>query len=463
MTTDLAPRNDPTRRRGMFAGILPLLLCSVIQISAATRPNIVLIFTDDQGVNDVGCYGSEIPTPNIDRLASEGVKFTQWYSASPICTPSRFGLLTGRNPSRSKDQLLSALMFMADEHKTKGLQPGETTIAHKLKEAGYDTALIGKWHLGHGDKSLLPTRRGFDTFIGHTGGCIDFFTMTYGDIPDWYRQEEHVSENGYATELITDEAARYLGSRQPVDKPFFLYLAYNAPHFGKGYSPKDKAPVNIMQPRSEDLKRVAFIDDKIRREFAAMSVALDDGVGKVLGALRRNGLDRDTLVIFLTDHGGDPTYGGSNLPLRGDKATLFEGGIKVPCIMRWPGRIRPGSKSNAMAWSIDLFPTFCKLAGLDTQGARLDGRDLSPALFDKADWQDRAFFWELGSHEELKRKPWSAIRSGKWKYLQTPAEGEFLFDLQNDPNEKVNLANSDPERFRDFQEMRDRLAREMRR
>jgi arylsulfatase A len=432
-------------------------------VASSSKPNIVLIFTDDQGINDVGCYGSEIPTPNIDRLASEGMKFTQWYSASSICTPSRFGLLTGRNPSRSKDQLLSALMFMADEHKTKGLQPEEITIAQQLKGAGYDTALIGKWHLGHGDKSLLPTRRGFDTFIGHTGGCIDFFTMTYGDIPDWYHQEELVSANGYATELITDEAARYLGSRKADDKPFFLYLAYNAPHFGKGYSPKDKAPVNIMQARSEDLKRVAFIDNKIRREFAAMTVALDDGVGKVLGALKRNQLDKDTLVIFLTDHGGDPTYGGSNLPLRGDKATLFEGGIKVPCIMRWPGRIRAGASSDTMAWSIDLFPTFCKLAGVETEHIQLDGRDLSPALFDEANWQDRTFFWELGSHEELQRKPWSAIRSGKWKYLQTPANGEFLFDLLLDPNESANLAKIDARRLQEFQKMRDRLASEMRR
>ncbi|MGK0239583.1 MAG: arylsulfatase A-like enzyme, partial [Candidatus Pelagisphaera sp.] len=212
---------------------------------AAGRPNILLVFTDDQGINDVGCYGSEIPTPNIDRLASEGALFESWYSASSICTPSRFGLLTGRNPSRSKHQLLSALMFMADEHKMTGIQSGETTIAERLRDSGYDTSLIGKWHLGHGDKSLLPTRHGFDSFIGHTGGCIDFFTMTYGVIPDWYHQEEYVSENGYATELITDEAISFLDSRESDADPFFLYLAYNAPHFGKGWSPSTQSPINI--------------------------------------------------------------------------------------------------------------------------------------------------------------------------------------------------------------------------
>ncbi len=443
---------------------LAAMLCGAFVATsiAAPKPNILLIFTDDQGTNDVGCYGSEIPTPNIDRLASEGVRFTQWYSASAICTPSRFGLLTGRNPSRSRHQLLSALMFMADEHKQTGIQPGETTIAAKLKTAGYHTALIGKWHLGHGDKSLLPTRHGFDKFIGHTGGCIDFFTMTYGDIPDWYHQERHVPEDGYATDLITDEAVAHLTERRAKDQPFFLYLAYNAPHFGKGYSPKDKAPVNLMQPKADAIKRVSSIDDKIRREFAAMTVSLDDGVGRVLGALKRLDLERDTLVIFLTDHGGDPTYGGSNLPLRGDKATLFEGGIKVPCIMRWPGRIKPGAQSNALLCSLDLFPTFCQLAGTETHDAKLDGRDISPVLFDNADWQDRTLFWELGAHAELERKPWSAVRSGKWKYLQTPSSGEFLFDLENDPYEERDLSRTSAGQFHKMQEMRDKLARSMR-
>ena len=162
---------------------------------AAEKPNVVLIFTDDQGMNDVGCYGSEIPTPNIDRIAAEGVKFTNFYSASSICTPSRFGLLTGRNPSRSKDQLLSALMFMAAEHKSRGIHADETTIAQVLSEkGGYETGLIGKWHLGHGSTDLLPMNHGFDFFRGHTGGCIDYFTMTYGDIPDWYHGTEHVSK-----------------------------------------------------------------------------------------------------------------------------------------------------------------------------------------------------------------------------------------------------------------------------
>lgn len=446
--------------------LFPLWLAS--SLLAEDRPNILLIFTDDQGINDVGCYGSEIPTPNIDRLATQGVTFKRWYSASSICTPSRFGLLTGRNPSRSNDQLLSALMFMAEEHKTTGIQPGETTIAAKLRASGYDTALIGKWHLGHGSKDLLPTRHGFNSFIGHTSGCIDFFTMTYGVIPDWYHQEVQVSENGYATELITEEAISYLENRDSKEDPFFLYLAYNAPHFGKGWSPSTQTPINIMQPQAADLKRVSGIDDKVRREFAAMTVSLDDGVGRVIDALDENGLSKDTLVIFLTDHGGDPVYGGSNLPYRGDKATLFEGGLRVPCIMRWPGMIEPGKVNNALCSSLDLFPTFCGLADASYDKSRVDGLDIGHLItgstngIDQPDQARRTLFWELGQHVELGRKPWSAIRVGDWKYVQTPTEGEFLFNLADDPYEKRNLKAINQERFASMRSMRDHYSVEYR-
>jgi len=446
--------------RPYFVSVLAAFFITLLQVLADDRPSILLIFTDDQGINDVGIYGSEIPTPHIDRLAKEGVAFQSWYSASSICTPSRYGLLTGRNPSRSQDQLLSALMFMADEHKHLGIQSGETTIAQKLQQGGYDTALIGKWHLGHGSKDLLPTRHGFGKFVGHTGGCIDFFTMTYGVIPDWYHQEVHVSENGYATELITEEAISFLEQRDSNAAPFFLYLAYNAPHFGKGWSPSAQQPINIMQPQAADLKRVNFIEDKVRREFAAMTVSLDDGVGKVMEALEANGLEEDTLVIFLTDHGGDPVYGGSNLPYRGDKATLFEGGIRVPCIMRWPGKIKAGTVSNALCSSLDLFPTFCEFAGVSYKKDAIDGIDIRGTILrDASSDSGRAIYWELGAHAELKRKPWSAVRSEEWKYLESPLEGEFLFNLDEDPYEKLDLKDVYPERFQAMRSLRDEMSK----
>lgn len=447
-----------------FTLVLAFALFPVPFVNASGPPNILLIFSDDQGVNDISAYGSEVPTPHIDRIGEEGVRFTRFYAASSICTPSRFGLLTGTNPLRSQDALLGALMFLADEDKNRGIRPGETTIAEVLRDrAGYDTALIGKWHLGHGDKSLLPVNHGFDTFIGHTGGCIDFFTMTYGILPDWYHGTELVSENGYATELISDEAIRFLGARKEREKPFFLYLAYNAPHFGKGYSPAAGEPVNLMQPQAAELQRVDFIEDKIRREFAAMTVSLDDGIGRVLDALEREGLKENTWVIFLTDHGGDPTYGGSNLPLRGNKATLFEGGLKVPCVMRWPGKIEPGTVSDELLWALDFFPSFCEAAGLEDGLPPVDGESFLKKLAGEGSGTARKMLWQTGAHEELGRKSWMAYRDGSLKYVSAPGEGEFLFDLDADPNEASDLREARSADFLRLKEAALFRAREYRR
>jgi arylsulfatase A-like enzyme len=273
--------------------------------------------------------------------------------------------------------------------------------------------------------------------------------MTYGIIPDWYNGSQQVSENGYATELITEEAVEYLSNGAGKEKPFFLYLAYNAPHFGKGYSPSEAKPVNLMQPQAAELKRASFIEDKIRREFAAMTISLDDGIGTVLKALDDNQLSGNTLVIFLTDHGGDPTYGGSNLPLRGKKATLFEGGIRVPCLMRWPGKVKAGSVEDAPFSALDLFPTFCEMAQVDPGAEDLfDGVSLLPALTgSEAAKAERSFLWQTGSHAELGRESWLAYRRGNWKYVNSPQDGEFLFRIDQDPNETTNLKSENPEEF----------------
>jgi len=442
----------------MFLGLLCCLCAGQVLAENKSRPNIVLIFTDDQGMNDVSCYGSEIATPHIDSLARDGMKFTQWYVASSICTPSRFGLLTGKFPTRSRDGLLSALMFLGD--KERGIQKGETIFPALLRKGGYRTALIGKWHLGHGSKKFLPTRHGFDEFIGHTGGCIDFYTMRYGIHRDWYHGEKHVDEYGYATDLITDEAVAFL-KRQKKKRPFFLHLAYNAPHFGKGYDPGKKQAVNIMQPPPKDLARVKHIADPVRREFAAMVVNLDDGIGRVLAALKANGQERDTLVIFMTDHGGDYEFGGSNKPFRGEKATLFEGGIRVPCLMRWPGKIKAGSTSDTVLSALDLFPTFCSLAGVDTAGRQLDGRDITGILTGvQKELPSRELFWHTGSHAELKRGEWTALRPGDWRFLETAKGEQHLFNLAQDPHEKKNLKAQHPKLFNDLRKRRDALLKE---
>jgi len=201
--------------------------------TAPPRPNILLIFTDDQGYNGVSIFGSDIPTPNMDMIARDGIQFNQAYVAAPICTPSRYALLTGKYPNRSQDQLLTALMFSQDNDAQRGIQSEEITLAEALQDSGYKTALIGKWHLGHGQAKFLPTRHGFDSFFGHTGGAVDYFTMRYGKIRDWYRDEELADYTGYATDILADEAVDFVQKAQHDEKPFFLYLAFNAPHFGK--------------------------------------------------------------------------------------------------------------------------------------------------------------------------------------------------------------------------------------
>jgi arylsulfatase A-like enzyme len=415
-------------------------------VNAQAPPNIIVIFTDDQGSRDVGCYGSEFPTPHIDRLASEGMKFTNFYAASAICTPSRFGFLTGKNPSRSNDRLLSALMFEDKSHGKLGIHASETSLPQVLKTAGYQTALLGKWHLGHGDSEFSPLQHGFDYFYGHTAGCVDYFTMDYGNTPDWYRNDVPIDETGYATDLISKETISYLEKRD-TKKPFFLFLAYNAPHFGKGWDDGNDKSINLLQPHPRDLERVKDITDPSRRKYAAMVVALDDGIGEVLGYLDKAGIAENTLVIFMSDHGGDPNYGGSNGALRAGKATLFEGGTKVPCIVRWPGKVKPNIESKAVTWALDWFPTLASIGGASTNDVLLDGKNITTVLTGNTPLAEREMYWELGSHAELERGHWVAYRTGNWKYVNTPNEGEWLFNLQTDPFEKQNLKEQEVARF----------------
>ncbi|MEZ5942716.1 MAG: sulfatase-like hydrolase/transferase [Planctomycetaceae bacterium] len=449
-----------------MVGLLVAVNCGLLSESTqgetpSKRPNIVVIFSDDQGTHDVGCYGSEIPTPHIDSLARDGVKMTQFYAASSICTPSRFGLLTGKNPSRSQDQLLSALMFLADEDKIRGIRKQETTIAKVLSDAGYRTALIGKWHLGHGDAQFAPHEHGFGLTYGHTAGCIDFFTLCYGNTPDWYRNGKPLAEFGYSTDLIADEAIRYLNA-QTADQPFFLYIPFNAPHFGKGWNDGDDTTVNILQPRPQELERVQWIEDITRRKYAAMVVALDDSIGRILDTLDSNRLANNTLVVFMSDHGGDPNYGGDNRPLRGSKATLYEGGIRVPCLARWPGQLPAGEVRKQPATALDWFPTFCSLAGVDSKSLAIDGMDLMPVLTQDESTGSREFYWETGAHSELQRGNWQALRIGDWKWVRSPKDGESLFNLKDDPNEQHDLKSTNPLQLRQMQSRADQLAAEYR-
>ncbi|MHC4993672.1 MAG: sulfatase-like hydrolase/transferase [Planctomycetota bacterium] len=402
----------------------------VFGVNSADRPSVVLIFSDDQGYNDVSCFGGDIPTPHIDSIARDGARLTDFYVSLPVCTPSRYSLLTGQLPNRSKDQLIPPMMFAEDADLDRGIRPGETTLAAMLKTVGYKTALVGKWHLGHGDTKFLPTQHGFDSFYGHTGGCIDYFTMRYGNRPSWYRDNRLIVEGGYATDLMTDEAVRIIRDT-PADQPLFLYLAYNAPHFAKSWDDSAKDFTHTLQAKPEDIAAFGSIANRDRRVYAAMVKSMDDGIGRVLDALAEGRRDRDTIVLFICDNGADPNYGGSNAPLRGAKHTLFEGGVRVPAVIKWPRRIAPDGAIAQPASALDLVPTLASWIGFKTTGLPIDGVDLSPAIFE-GKTVTRDLYFNRGFDK--------ALRRGDWKYLQDLDGAPMLFNLANDREEQHDLA-----------------------
>jgi arylsulfatase A-like enzyme len=345
--------------------------------------------------------------------------------------------------------LLRALGYLGKRDLDRGIRPSETTLSESLRARGYRTAAIGKWHLGHADPKFFPTRHGFDSFYGFMGGCIDYFTHLYGQAPAWYRDEKLIDEAGYVTELLTAEAVRYLEGRRP-GQPFFLYLPFNAPHYGKGWDPEKKKPINVLQPAPKYLERVGHIPAGPRRDYAATIVAMDDGVGEVLAALGRTGLDKNTLVFWISDNGGQVDYGGNNYPYRGEIGTFFEGGIRVPAAVRWPGRIPAAVSSRQLGSSLDVFPTIARLAGADTAGLPLDGIDLAPVLFENREVA-RDLFWLSDEG--------GAFRRGAYKYVRNLKGEELLFHLASDPGEKLDLAGELPEKLGELKGAHARIAR----
>jgi arylsulfatase A-like enzyme len=398
---------------------------------------------DDLGFGDVGYHGSEIRTPHLDQLARQGMRFTRWY-ASPSCTPTRYSLFTGRQPQRSVDDLVVPLMPegpKAEKGAHRGIRPNEITLASRLRAAGYRTALLGKWHLGHGDQQFFPTRHGFDLFQGHLSGCVDYFTLNYGRLPDWYVGEALLAQDAtqrgrYATDVIGEAAVNYLQAQRP-DAPFFLTVAFNAPHYGKIKNPLTGKNENDVQAKAEDLAAYSYISHDKRRTFAAAVKSMDDNIGAILNALKIAGLTNNTWIIFTSDNGGHSPYGGSNKPLRGEKLTLYEGGVRVPGFMVWPGQIAPGVESSQWGSVLDVMPTICATLNLPVIEQPLDGINLLPVLRRGKPMQRTLYFEQPGE---------AAFIQGGWKYLRTGAGAE-LFDLLHDPNETRNLAAQHPARL----------------
>ena len=398
-------------------------------------PNVVLIYCDDLGYGDIGPYGSGIPTPNLDRMAAEGVRFTQFYSANPVCSPSRAALLTGRYPTRVG---VPRVLFPAD---TNGLALSETTIAQMLKPAGYRTMCIGKWHLGH-HPEYLPTARGFDEYFG-----IPYSNdMTPRPLLHNTEQIEEPATLETLTPRYTEQAVRFIeGSR---NNPFFLYMPHTFPHIPLAASPRfrGKSPLGLYGDVVEEL---------------------DWSVGEVLATLRRTGVDSNTLVMFSSDNG--PWYQGSAGALRGRKGSTYEGGVREPFLARFPGRIPKGIVCSGVAGTVDILPTVAKLTGAALPKAPLDGIDIWPALTGERSVLDREallYFddWNL-----------QCARWGKWKlhfaryntmaYNPAPQGGRVnlplrppeLYDLERDPMESYDVADANPGTVREIQSRVDRL------
>jgi arylsulfatase A-like enzyme len=391
------------------------------------RPNIVLIMTDDAGYGDFGVYGApDIKTPHIDRLARDGVRLTDFYANGATCTPTRTGLISGRYQQRYA--LEAPLGVRPKEDAERGLAPSAASLPRLLKGAGYYTALVGKWHLGW-KAEYSPNAHGFDEFFGFKSGFIDYYQHTAGaDAPvhaDLFENDRPVEVAGYMTDLITDRAIRVL--EQHRSGPVFIDVAYNAPHWPY------QRPDQPSTARDRGKHVTPFdADANTRADYVTMVERVDAGVGRILAALDRLDLRRNTIVIFTNDNGGEwLSHGG---PLFHRKGSVWEGGIRVPAIVRWPGHIPPGRVSRQVGMTMDLTATMLAAAGATVPaGTTLDGIDLLPILAGRAPEVDRTLFWRVGGLRQQQ-----AARSGRWKLVVD--EGRpLLFDLAADIGERTDV------------------------
>jgi arylsulfatase A-like enzyme len=427
--------------------ILFSLLCFSRSVAHSQRrpPNILVIVADDMGYGDIGIHGSkDIPTPNIDALAKVGIHFTDAYVSGPYCSPTRAGLLTGRYPQRFGHEFN---LDISPAYSDFGLPVSERTMADRLKAAGYRTALVGKWHLGFGDK-FHPMARGFDEFFGFLGAEHSYLDPEAASRDPLLDGKKVVVETTYLTDAFTDRAVDFI--KRQKSQPFFLYLAFNAVH-------------TPMQATDKYLSRFPHIADERRRTYAAMVSAMDDGIGKTLAALRAEGLDENTLIFFFSDNGGPimagtTINGSSNAPLRGSKRQTWEGGIRVAFIISWKGHLPEGKTDARPIIQLDVMPTALAAAGVKPQPQwRFDGVNLLPFLTDKMSGAPHeALYWRLGQH--------MAIRKGNWKLVKTTEgplkevdpstfndlSGAELYNLAKDIGEKKNLAAAHPEKVKEL-------------
>jgi len=406
----------------------------------ATPPNIIIIYTDDLGYGDLGCYGSDaIRTPYLDSLAQDGVRFTNWYSNSPACSPSRASLLTGRYPQRA-----GVPHILGGKRGTPGLPTSERTLAALLKEQGYATALSGKWHLGVSPQ-CHPMSHGFEHFYGFMAGCVDYFSHIFywgqgggvNPVHDFWRNQEEIWENGrYMTELITEDTVAFI--RRTKDRPFFHFVSYNAPHY----------PMHAPQKYMDRFTDLPWD----RQVMAAMISAVDDGVGQIIRELKHQGIYDNTLIFFSSDNGPstearnwldgteDLYYGGSAGIFRGHKGSLFEGGIREPAILSWPAGIDSGQVNDEIGVMMDILPTIMEIVGGQAPTDRpIDGKSLLPMLQDGASSPHERVYWSYGEQLAVRQGDWKLVLDGKLDFSRQQADAVHLANLGEDPGERSNL------------------------
>ncbi|MAT15270.1 MAG: sulfatase [Planctomyces sp.] len=437
--------------RSLLTCCFALTILAATLLPAAERPNVIMILTDDQGSIDANCYGAEdLVTPSLDRLAREGIRFTQFYAAAPVCSPSRAGFLTGRVPQRA-----GVPGNVSSHQGHAGMPAGQVTIAEMFHEAGYRTAHVGKWHLGY-DAETMPNAQGFDYSFGHMGGCIDnyshFFYWSGPNRHDLWRNGEEVFRDGqFFPDLMVHEATSFIGNGD--ERPFFMYWAINVPHY----------PLQGTEKWREVYKALPSPRDK----YAAFVSTMDEKIGELLAYLDEQNLRENTIIVYQSDHGHsteERTFGGggNSGPYRGAKFSLYEGGIRVPAIVSWSGHLEANVVRDELATGCDWYPTLLDLCGIEPATHQLDGKSLVELLTsDAATSPHEVFHWELGNQ-------W-AVRKGNWKLIANPRDTSgspeaqkiaglpqrVLFDLSNDIGEQHNLVFQHADIARELEKLHD--------
>jgi len=393
------------------------------------RPNIIYIMADDLGYADLSCYGrKDYQTPNLDKLCSQGVKFMNAYASAPVCTPTRAAFFTGRYPARLEVGLHEPLDWNKDDSAV-GLPPNHPSLPSLLKNAGYETYLVGKWHLGF-DTKFAPRKNGFDEFFGFHGGAVDYISHTAatGD-NDLYENETPVIINGYMTDLLTDKAVDII--KRVHHKPFFLCVTFSAPHW----------PWQVRGDKAYPLGFLKWQEGGSASIYALMMESLDTAVGKIVKTIDDLGLARKTVIIFTSDNGGE-RYSDNGI-YQGRKMSLWEGGIREPAFVRWTGKIKENTESKQVVTTFDWTATVLSLAQAKADPKfALDGMDVTKALLGSKKEIDRTLYWRVSQRRDNK-----AMREGNWKWLKDEKGNEYLFDLINDPTEKNNLKEKYPQIF----------------